>query len=62
MEQIDVEMKNVEFLRTLAYASGTAGSRRSARGQHGANAALEIESPLAKSVTSCPSLTSSSVR
>jgi tetratricopeptide (TPR) repeat protein len=43
-------------------ASRAVGSRRSARVQQGANSALVMESPLAKSVTSWPSLTSSSVR
>ena len=37
-------------------------SRHSARGQAGTSCALVCESPLANSVTSCPSRTSSSVR
>ena len=38
------------------------GSRRSARGVQGMRRALVFESPLAKSVTSCPWATSASVR
>src|SRR6187551_609330 len=44
-----------------AFASRTAPSSRSARGQPGSSFALVCESPLANNVTSCPSATSSSV-
>src|SRR5215813_8790639 len=42
--------------------SRTLASSRSAIGAHGTSSALETESPLANSVTSCPSLTSSSAK
>src|SRR6185312_17414291 len=63
MEQVDMKMKDVEFLSALAHLinhqhevwkSRTVGSRRSARVQQGANSALVIESSLAKSVTAWP--------
>jgi hypothetical protein len=71
MEQIDVKMNNVEFLRALAHLvnhqhemrNGVLHGRIKAewRAQQGISWALVMESPLANSVTSCPSLTSSSV-
>ena len=72
MEQVDVKMKYVEFLRALAdpinhqheVRNGVADGRIEAKCavQEGANSALVTESPLAKSVTSWPILTSSSVK